>query len=124
MTIYLTIDEVQVFHEHLIQLYGGKRGILNRDGIESALGRPQSGYYENLLEEAAALLESLCNNHGFVDGNKRVAIAVVYVFLKLNGYLLTVASLDAYNEMNRMFEQKKVRYEFLLEWLKANTKVD
>ena len=47
--------------------------------------RPQIGYYDGFIEEAAALLESLAMNHPFVDGNKRVAFAVTEVFLRMNG---------------------------------------
>lgn len=54
--------------------------------LESALYRPQTGYYLDLLQEAATLLESLAINHPFIDGNKRSAFAVTDVFLKLNGY--------------------------------------
>ncbi|MDE0432064.1 MAG: type II toxin-antitoxin system death-on-curing family toxin [Caldilineaceae bacterium] len=44
------------------------------------------GYDESLIEEAAALLESLANNDPFVDGNKRTAFAITDTFLHLNGY--------------------------------------
>jgi death-on-curing protein len=54
-------------------------------GLESALARPQTGYYRDLVEEGAPLWESLSQNHPFIDGNKRVAITVTAAFLKLNG---------------------------------------
>jgi death on curing protein len=53
--------------------------------------RPQLGYYDGLFEESAALLESLAMNHPFVDGNKRVAVAVAELFLLLNQHELIAA---------------------------------
>jgi death on curing protein len=48
--------------------------------LEAAVFRPQTGYYNDLSEEAAALLESLVNNHAFLDGNKRVGFAATVSF--------------------------------------------
>jgi death-on-curing protein len=56
--------------------------------LESALHRPQTGYYDTLIHEAAAPLESLVQCHPFVDTNKRVAFAIVDVFLRINGYTI------------------------------------
>ena len=58
----------------------------DRAALEAALARPQAGYYRDIIEEAAALLESLSENQPFVDGNKRTAIAVAAAFLRVNGY--------------------------------------
>jgi death-on-curing protein len=60
------------------------------------LARPQSGYYEDIIQEAAALWESLSQNHPFVDGNKRVAVTVTAAFLKIDGYSLEFDDLEAY----------------------------
>jgi plasmid maintenance system antidote protein VapI len=56
--------------------YGGAPGVRDAGALESALHRPQTGYYDSIIHEAAALLESLVQNHPFIDGNKRVAYAV------------------------------------------------
>ena len=53
--------------------------------LEAALFRPQTGYYADLIEEAAALWESLTVNHPFLDGNKRAGFAVALTFLAING---------------------------------------
>ena len=82
---YLTIREVLFIHEALIETYGGSRGVRDQGLIETALLRPQTGYYADLIEEAAALWESLAMNHGFIDGNKRIAFAVMDIFLDING---------------------------------------
>ena len=71
--VYLTVGEVLQIHHQQIDNYGGAHGIRDKGLLESAVFRPQVGYYNNIAEEAAALMESLANNHPFLDGNKRVA---------------------------------------------------
>ena len=63
--------------------------------LESALYRPQTGYYDSLAQQAGALLQSLAMSHGFVDGNKRVSFAMTAIFLRLNGYRLTAKADEA-----------------------------
>jgi death on curing protein len=85
VTLYLTALEVVVMHRVLIERHGGSPGLRDAGALESALFRPQSGHYEDLIWEAAALFESLAMNHPFIDGNKRIAFACVDVFLRVNG---------------------------------------
>src|ERR1700676_1203736 len=89
MTDYLTVAEVLAIHADQIGRYGGAHGVRDQGLLEAALFRPQTGYYADLLEEAAALWESLSQNHAFIDGNKRTAFAAVYTFLAINGVRLT-----------------------------------
>jgi death-on-curing protein len=98
--IYLTVAEVVAIHRHQIEEYGGEHGLLNQGSLESAVFRPQTGYYDDLSEEAAALLESLVNNHPFLEGNDRVGFAAVHTFLLVNGFDLNVTS-DAALEFMR-----------------------
>ncbi len=72
-------------HAALIKRYGGSAGLRDAGALEAALFRPQSGYYDDMIWEAASLFESLAMNHPFVDGNKRIAFAAVDVFLRVNG---------------------------------------
>ena len=74
VTIYPTVSEVLLVHGTLIDRFGGSHGIRDMGGLESALARPQTGYYRDLIEEGAALWESLSQNHPFIDGHKRVAV--------------------------------------------------
>jgi death-on-curing protein len=85
MSVYLSVAEVKTLHLAVLALFGGADGIRDLDALEAAVNRPQNGYYADLTEEAAALLESLLINHPFVDGNKRTAFAACDVFLRLNG---------------------------------------
>jgi death-on-curing family protein len=74
-----------VFCQVLLEKYGGADGLRDAGALEAAAFRPQCGYYNDQVEEAAALLESLLINHPFIDGNKRTAFAAADVFLRLNG---------------------------------------
>lgn len=63
--------------------------------IQSAIGRPYTGYYRFIHQKAAALLQSLAANHGFVDGNKRTALIAVLLLLDRSGYEFTAANGEA-----------------------------
>ena len=117
MTEYVTTADALFFHKQLIERYGGAAGIRDAGALESALHRPQTGYYDTIVHEAAALLESLVQNHPFVDGNKRVAFAVVDVFLRINGYIITADSNAIYQYLTNLFEEKIFDMEHLVPWL-------
>jgi len=117
MTEYVTTADALFFHQQLIERYGGADGIRDAGALESALHRPQTGYYDTIIHEAAALLESLVQNHPFVDGNKRVAFAVVDVFLRINGYRITAGSKSIYDYMIKLFEKGSFDMEHLVPWL-------
>src|SRR5437870_10086800 len=97
--VYLTVAEVQTIHQSQVAEYGGPDGLRDRGLLESAVFRPQVGYYNCIAEEAAALMESLANNHPFLDGNERVAFASAHTFLLVNGCDLEVDSPGAYKFM-------------------------
>jgi death-on-curing protein len=114
---YVTIADALFFHQHLIERYGGATGLRDAGALESALHRPQTGYYDTLIHEAAALLESLVQNHPFVDGNKRAAFAVVDVFLRINGLAITADSKAIYNYKIKLLEDQTFDMEHLVPWL-------
>ena len=97
-------------------------GLRDMGALESALMRPMMGYYDGIVEEAAALLESLAMNHPFVDGNKRTALGVVDTFLRLNGSYIECDSQEAYDHFMRLFETNSFRFAELREWLQAHVK--
>jgi|SRR5579883_2649310 death-on-curing protein len=121
MSDYLTLAEVLAIHADQIERYGGSRGIRDRDWLESAVLRPQNGYYDGLLEEAGALWESLSQNHPFVDGNKRTAFAATYTFLAINGIEITANSEETYDFMTDLYERDQFRFEPLAAWLRSHT---
>jgi death-on-curing protein len=88
--------------------------------LESAVFRPQTGYYNDLSEEAAALLESLVNNHPLLDGNDRVGFAAVHTFLLVNGFDLAVTSKAAFEFMMKTMAEGKFRFSRIHEWISAH----
>jgi len=105
--LYLSTGEVLVMHTLLIRQFGGSDGVRDMGLLEAALFRPQTGYYSDIIQEAAALLESLAVNHPLIDGSKRVAFAVTDVFLRINGYEVKSTSPKIHSEMIRLFEAKE-----------------
>lgn len=116
---YLTVADVLGMHTVLIQRYGGAPGVRDPGALESALFRPQTGYYEDIVAEAAALLESLAINHPFVDGNKRIAFAATDVFLRINGWRLQRSPVQIHAEMIQVFEAGTFDITHLDPWLRA-----
>ena len=107
-------------HGDLIEIFGGSLGIRDQGALASAIMRPQLGYYDSLNGEAAALMESLANNHPFVDGNKRVAFFVTDAFLRLNGYFIDCDSREAYAFFMGLFEANSFRFAALNSWLEVS----
>ncbi len=116
---YLTVADVLSMHTVLIQRYDGAPGVRDPGALEAALFRPQTGYYEDIVAEAAALLESLAINHPFVDGNKRIAFAAVDVFLRINGWCLQRPPMHIHVQMVQMFESGTFDIAHLDPWLRA-----
>ncbi len=105
-------------HTVLMQRYGGALGVRDPGALEAALFRPQTGYYDDIVAEAAALLESLAINHPFVDGNERIAFAAADVFLRINGWRLHRAPMQIHAEMIPMFEAGTFDIAHLEPWLR------
>jgi death on curing protein len=86
---WIQLAAVLQFHEHAIAEFGGSYGVRDRGAIESALHRPRNLLNfgnPDLFDLAAACTSGLTQNHGFLDGNKRIAFVTGAVFLELNGY--------------------------------------
>ena len=120
--LYLTLQETLELHEQLILRFGGPAGVRDMGLLESALIRPQTGYYETLSMQAAAMLQSLCQNHCFVDGNKRVAFAATAIFLRMNGYRLSVKADDGETFLVNQVIQKRIAIEDIATWLEDRMK--
>ena len=118
---YLTLIDVIGIHALQIQVFGGGQGLRDPGQLEAALFRPQSGYYDDLISEAAALWESLSQNHPFVDGNKRTAFAATGVFLMLNGMQMTAKDTEAKAFLSGLYETNSLEFEVLKAWLQENT---
>jgi len=120
---YIRVEDILAIHADQIERYGGGEGIRDPGLLEAALFRPQTGYYPTLIDEAAALWESLSQNHPFVDGNKRMAFAATYVFLAINGLEITATDDQAQDFVLGLYSASRVTFENLRAWLSENTKV-
>lgn len=113
---YLTPEQVLFIHARLVTETGGAHGVRDLGLLLSALARPQATFdgqdlYPDLFHKAGALMESLLQNHPFVDGNKRTAITAVAMFLRLNGYRLIASNA----------ELEQFTFAALLEYLPVET---
>jgi death on curing protein len=120
--VYLTVAEVLAIHHRQIETYGGIQGLRDQGALEAAVFRPQTGYYNSLGEEAAALLESLANNHASLDGNKRVAFDAAHTFLLVNGFTLAADPLATYTFITGSMAQGKFRFPVILDWINSYLK--
>lgn len=118
---YLELEDVLDIHALQISRYGGSAGLRDPGQLDAALHRPRSGYYQDVIEEAAALWESLSQNHPFIDGNKRTALAATVIFLGLNNLRLTAGKDEALDFILPLYEAGEFRFEKLEPWLRANT---
>lgn len=119
-TLYPTLAETLQLHKVLLERFGGKEGVRDLGLLESALMRPQTGYYKSLSLEGAALLQSLTQNHAFIDGNKRVAFATTAIFLRMNGYRLKVDPDNGESFLIGQVIGKRVSIEVIAAWLEKN----
>jgi len=120
MADYLTVAEVYRMQHRLIELFGGLPGVRDKGAVEAAVFRPQTGYYNSIEEEAAALMESLANNHGFLDGNKRIAFAATDVFLRRNGLYIEVEGLDGHAFIVGSMERHEFCFAQILDWIRQH----
>jgi death on curing protein len=120
--IYPTVAEVIESQRLLIEEFGGLHGIRDRGLLESAVFRPRSGYYSDIIEEAAALMESLANNKSFLDGNKRVTFVMTDTMLRANGYFLDVEALEAHKLITEAKDRNDFRFTWIRDWIASIVK--
>ncbi len=118
MTRYLAVSDLMLLNNRMTEKWGGLAGIRDSALLESALARPQTGYYQDLIEEASALCESLLQNLPFLDGNKRSAIVATAVFLRWNGYKLKFADREMYDWLMSVYDEGRVKKSVLEVWLR------
>ncbi len=116
-TLFPSLQETLELHEQLILRFGGSTGVRDLGLLESALLRPQTGYYDTLSMQAAALFQSLCQNHCFVDGNKRVAFASTAIFLRMNGFRLSLKADAGELFLVEQIIKKRSAIEEIVAWL-------
>ena len=124
---YISMDEVLVLHQHIIETSGGSIGLLNRSGLESAVEQPRMTFdgqdlYPTVVEKAAALCFSLIQNHPFIDGNKRVGHAAMEASLILNGYEID-ATVDIQEQIILGVASGDVSRDQFVRWLKEHASI-
>ena len=113
------------FYDQLIQNYGGTYGIRDEKLLDSALEQPKVTYegkylHDTLIKMAAAYGYHLCNNHPFVDGNKRIALVAMDVFLQRNGLEIVASEKETYKVMIQLSTGSLSKKD-LVTWLENNT---
>ena len=120
MRVYLSVQNLIQINLEMVEEWGGLVGTRDRGALEAAAARPQTGYYSDVIEEAAALCESLLQNHPFVDGNKRTAITATGVFLRLNNYELVFVDREMYDWLMNLYETGRVTKMMVDAWLRIH----
>ena len=119
---WLTREIVVVLHGELIAEHGGASGLRDEAALESALARPQQKHHyepSEIVALAASYAFGLCSNHPFVDGNKRVALASLDVFLRINAWALTATEVDAVATILEL-ASGTLTEEALVDWVREN----
>ena len=122
-------DAIRLIHEALIEEHGGSYGILDEGLLASTLAKPQNLFHYgsdvNLFDLAAAYGYGFVKNHCFIDGNKRVSLATVDVFLQLNGFELVADEDEAAEFFLGLAEQSgfaEAEQSKLSEWIESNSR--
>jgi death on curing protein len=118
MTDYLTLPEVIAVHADQLTRYGGRPGMRGSGHLEAALFRPKTGHYLDLIEESAALWESLAQYHPFIDGNERTAFAATYTFLAINGLQLAASAEETHAFISDLYPTNGFNFDVLVPWLR------
>ncbi len=120
---WLTREVVLVIHAQLIAEHGGPAGLRDEAALESAIARPRQKHHygpTDLPTLAAAYAYGLCTNHPFADGNKRVALACMDVFLRLQGRALLASEVESVSTMLAL-ASGELTEEALAEWIRRNS---
>ena len=118
---YIRVEDILAIHADQTERYGGAEGIRDPGLLEAALFRPQTGYYPTLIDEAAALWESISQSHPFADGNTRTAFAATYVFLVINGLDIIATDDEAQDFVLGLYATSSITLDNLRAWLGENT---
>jgi death-on-curing protein len=121
----LSFTEILLLHARLVQVTGGAEGVRDLALLESAIARPQATFdgvdlYPDLWARAGALMQSLIQNHPFVDGNKRTGLVATGILLERNGYRLTAGNEQVF-EFTMSVARGDATHEEIAHWLKENS---
>ena len=125
---FLTLAEIIDIHADQIEKYGGHKGVRDINLLSSAVAMPYAAFsgeflHPHIYEMAAAYAYHISQNHPFLDGNKRTALASALVFLELNRISISDPHGELYDAMIRIAKGKLGKTEFakILESLKSKS---
>jgi death-on-curing protein len=122
VTFYLSVAQVLRLHGKQIAVFGGLGGLRDTGYLESAVARPQMTFggedlYPDIPAKAAALMHSLVMNHPFIDGNKRIGVMAMELFLLVNSCELEAGD-EEIEELTMAVARGEVEAEALAIWLR------
>ena len=125
--IQLLQAQVLALHEMIVNETGGSHGLRDAGALDSALSQPQMTFggqdlYPTLAEKAAALGFSLIANHPFVDGNKRIGIGAMILFLRANGQDIS-AKVDERERVVLAVAAGEMEREAWTQWVQTHLKL-
>ena len=123
--INVDYSDLIYLHDQILKESGGLVGIRDSGALHSALARPDQTAFEketyvSIFEKTAALLDSIANNHGFIDGNKRTAMAAASLFLYLNGYNIVFTDTE-YEEFMIFVVTAKPSIRTITRWIESHS---
>ena len=121
----IALEEIIIFHEKIIEKTGGSQGIRDIGLIESAINRPFQTYdgielYPEIESKISAITYSLINNHGFVDGNKRIGVSVMLLLLKLNDIKIEYKQ-EELVDLGIKIAENKCKEEDIKKWIESHS---
>lgn len=124
-TRFISLKSALYFHSEQIKEHGGSHGVRDMHLLNSALAQPEMGFgneylHKTIFDKAAAYGFHICQNHPFIDGNKRTAFLLMDIFLMANGYIITALKENKYSIMIDLASGKLSKTE-LAKWLGSNT---
>jgi death-on-curing protein len=126
MINFLTLSEILIILADQIRIYGGLYGVRDLNLLSSAIYVPQSSFNGQYLHKtipamAAAYAYHLCQNHPFIDGNKRVALTSSLVFLDINDYKFNCSDETLYDEIMGV-AKSEIKKEELIEFYEKHSR--
>ena len=117
----ITIDQLLIYHQKIMKVTGGADGVRDQGLLESALGKAEQTFegeelYPGLTRKVSVVTFSLIKNHGFVDGNKRIGVAVMLLLLRLNGYSIRYSQ-DELVQLGLGTAEGKLNEKDIEEWI-------
>jgi death-on-curing protein len=124
--LWVKKETVFLLHESQLAEHGGGSGVRDEGLLDSALGKPQNlfaygGGAVDLAALAASYAYGIARNYPFVDGNKRTALVVSFLFLRKNGYRVASPELENYKTFLAL-AAGEVSEEDLAAWFRGNIK--